>query len=108
MMRQAWVALLILAFASCDGATALTLRQQRGRMLVAKMCGQCHATGRKGESPHSGAPAFRALGPRVDLDAFMDRLREGLASGHPDMPMFRFSREDAKAIVAYLRAIQGP
>jgi len=44
----------------------------------------------------------------VDLDSFTARLREGLISGHPDMPMFRFTREDARALTAYLRAIQGP
>jgi hypothetical protein len=33
----------------------------------------------------------------------LDELREGLASGHPDMPTFRFSREDARALTAYLR-----
>jgi hypothetical protein len=34
------------------------------------------------------------------------QLREGLISGHPDMPTFRFSREDARALTAYLRSIQ--
>jgi hypothetical protein len=38
----------------------------------------------------------------------MDRLREGLMSGHPDMPTFRFTREDARAFVLYLRSIQTP
>ena len=45
---------------------------------------------------------------RIDLDAFTDRLREGLQSTHADMPSFRFSRDDARAVVAYLRSIQGP
>ena len=43
---------------------------------------------------------------RVDLDEFTNQLREGLVSGHPDMPTFRFSREDARALTAYLRSIQ--
>ena len=42
----------------------------------------------------------------VDLDDFTHRLREGLTSGHPDMPTFRFTREDARALTAYLRSIQ--
>jgi hypothetical protein len=61
-----------------------------------------------GKSPHVGAPAFRALDRRVELDTFTDRLREGLTSDHPDMPTFRFSREDARALVLYLRSIQSP
>jgi hypothetical protein len=35
-------------------------------------------------------------------------LREGLMAGHRDMPMFRFSREDARDFVMYLRSIQAP
>ncbi len=58
--------------------------------------------------PTPGRPPFRELSRRVDLDRFSSRLREGLMSGHPDMPTFRFSREDAGALVAYLRSIQGP
>ena len=48
------------------------------------------------------------LSRRVDLDRFSSRLREDLMSGHPDMPTFRFTREDAGALVGYLRSIQGP
>ena len=107
MMRFAWIALLFFLVLGCAEAGALTGRQQRGHARVEKMCAQCHAVGRSGESPHAGAPPFRTLDRRVDLDALESRLREGLASTHPDMPMFRFSREDAKAVVAYLRSIQG-
>jgi len=49
---------------------------------------------------------FASLDRRIDLDGFTRQLREGLVSGHPDMPTFRFSREDARALTAYLRAIQ--
>jgi mono/diheme cytochrome c family protein len=36
------------------------------------------------------------------------RIREGLLTGHEDMPMFRFGRNDADAMVAYIRSIQVP
>ena len=81
---------------------------ERGRILVADMCGGCHSTGRTGPSPHAGAPAFREIDRRIDLDEFTDRLREGLQSTHADMPSFRFSRDDARAVVTYLRFIQAP
>jgi mono/diheme cytochrome c family protein len=80
--------------------------EQHGRDLAERMCAACHAVGRSGRSPHIGAPAFRRLDRRVDLDAFVARLREGLMAGHPDMPMFRFTREDGRAFVMYLRSIQ--
>jgi mono/diheme cytochrome c family protein len=82
--------------------------EHRGQALAERMCSECHAVGKRGQSPHVGAPAFRALDRRLDLDSFMDRLREGLMAGHPDMPTFRFTREDARAFVLYLRSIQAP
>jgi len=80
----------------------------QGRALAERLCARCHAVGANGASPHLGAPPFRELSRRVDLDTFTDRLREGLVSGHPDMPTFRFSRADARALTAYLRSIQSP
>jgi Cytochrome C oxidase, cbb3-type, subunit III len=81
---------------------------RHGRALAERMCSACHAVGRRGKSPHVGAPPFRALDRRVDLDTFTDRLREGLMVDHPDMPTFRFTREDARAFLLYLRSIQTP
>ena len=63
------------------------------------MCGNCHAIGRTDRSPHIGAPAFRSLDKRLDLDAFMERLRNGLTSGHPDMPTFQFTRNDTRKLI---------
>jgi mono/diheme cytochrome c family protein len=88
-------------------AEAQTLRG-RGEALAEEKCAGCHAVGATGQSPHPGAPPFRLLGRGPDLDAFMERLRQGVPSGHPDMPTFRLSREDADGLVAYLRYIQSP
>ena len=87
-----------------EGAPSALERQ--GFALAERMCTPCHAVGKAGASPHAAAPAFRDLSRRVDLDGFAYRLREGLTSGHPDMPTFRFTREDARALTAYLRSIQ--
>jgi cytochrome c len=87
-----------------DGAPSELERQ--GMALAERLCGNCHAIGKTGASPQPPAPAFRELGDRVDLDDFPHRLRQGLTSGHPDMPTFRFAPEDARALTAYLRSIQ--
>jgi mono/diheme cytochrome c family protein len=89
-------------------AAALTQLQERGRVLARGLCGGCHATGKTGDSPHLAAPRLRELDRQLDLDKFAQRLREGLLGTHRDMPMFRFTREDASALVAYLRVLQGP
>jgi mono/diheme cytochrome c family protein len=102
-----WAAAIILAALQPSFAGGkLTALQRQGRALADQMCAQCHAVGMSGSSPHAAAPTFRSLARRIDLDTFTRRLREGLISGHSDMPTFRFNREDARALVDYLRAIQ--
>ena len=101
------VAVVVLGSSILSAAeSAPTGRKSLGRALAERMCAQCHAVGKAGASPHPAAPAFRNLSRRVDLDRLTGRLREGLTSGHPDMPTFRFTRDDARALVAYLRSIQ--
>lgn len=106
-MRQFLCALILLGSSTCySSADELDPLRQRGEALVKEMCGECHAIGKAGQNLHAGAPAFRSLNRRLDLDTFQERLRDGLTSSHRDMPTFRFVREEARAVVAYLRSIQ--
>jgi mono/diheme cytochrome c family protein len=79
---------------------------KRGRQLVTKNCSRCHAIGRTGTSPHPGAPAFRTLASRYQIESLVEGLVEGFSSGHPDMPDFVFQTDEAAAIMAYLKSIQ--
>ena len=103
--RRTLILLLVTGLLRCTDAFA-DERAERGQLLLTEHCAQCHALGRTGESPVPSAPAFRRIGERMDIDELMARMREGLSSGHKDMPMFRFSREDARAIRSYLNTIQ--
>jgi hypothetical protein len=76
------------------------------KALLERMCGQCHAVGRVGRSPHIDAPPFRTFGEKLYDEDFGQRLQDGLFTIHPDMPTFHFSREDAESAVNYLRSIQ--
>ena len=78
----------------------------RGQLLVAQFCSRCHAVGMRDKSKHLAAPPFRTPGLTVDLDDFPRVLERGISGGHPDMPEFKFSRDDALAVRAYLRVIQ--
>jgi len=98
----------LLAASAASAESAPSALELQGRLLAERMCAGCHAVGRDGASPNADAPPFHRLDRRVDVDSFMDRLREGLMVGHPDMPTFRFSREDAHAFVLYLRSVQAP
>jgi mono/diheme cytochrome c family protein len=89
-------------------ATAESYTVARGRQILKEMCSQCHSIDKAGRSSRTGAPAFRELDVRVNLDEFTDRLQEGLHSSYEDMPSVRFTREDARAVVTYLRSIQAP
>jgi mono/diheme cytochrome c family protein len=108
ILQLAIIFLLLATLAGLAQARKATPLEEHGRALAERMCSACHAVGRRGKSPHVGAPPFRALDRRVELDTFTDRLREGLMSDHPDMPTFRFTREDARALLMYLRSIQAP
>jgi len=79
---------------------------EAGRALLQQACASCHAIGKTGESPRTGAPPLRGLSRSYDLDQFPRRLQAGLVSGHPDMPEFKFNEADAHAAGVYLRSIQ--
>ena len=79
---------------------------RHGRQLVGKFCSSCHAVARFGRGPNRNAPPFRTLGRTFDLDAFPGMLERGISSTHPDMPVFKFSQDDARDVVVYLRSIQ--
>jgi mono/diheme cytochrome c family protein len=95
----------MLAAPSADAAS-LNRQQQRGQALLTTLCSSCHAVGPGGDSPHRLAPPFRTIESRYDIDDLVEKLREGFTAPHPDMPTFNFSRQDAQAVKAYLKAIQ--
>jgi mono/diheme cytochrome c family protein len=103
--HQFSVVLAILAVCTTS-AQAQRSPETRGEDLVSRHCAMCHAIGRSGTSPDSKAPPFRALGQRVPLESLESPLRQGVLSGHPEMPEFVFPQQDIGAILRYLRSIQ--
>ncbi len=101
---------LMLASGTAGGQTVSPRKEptqnERGEKLLASNCSGCHAIGRAGISPHSEAPPFRVLGQRYPIESLEEALGEGLVSGHPEMPEFRFTPADVGAIIAYLKSVQ--
>jgi cytochrome c len=95
-----------LAFLTSAAAAADITTLHRGEALLERNCSRCHAIGSVGESRHPQAPLFRTLAKRYPVEFLEEALGEGIISGHPDMPEFRFSGEDVGAIVMYLKSIQ--
>jgi mono/diheme cytochrome c family protein len=107
MTRIAGLAVLFLAaFVPATVAQEVKQDVKRGETLLTRDCGRCHAVARTGDSPRQDAPAFRTLGRLYPVDSLEEALGEGIMSGHPDMPEFKFDADDVGAIIAYLKSIQ--
>jgi mono/diheme cytochrome c family protein len=98
------ILVLGLAFAWQPAAAADDLKL--GEALLTKNCSSCHAVGRSGESTHKEAPAFRTLATRYPIESLEEALGEGIMSGHPDMPEFKFDADEVGGIIGYLKSIQ--
>ena len=78
----------------------------RGKEIVTRYCGGCHAVGAEGRSPNPASPAFRNLGRRFPMGVLEEELRAGMLTGHPKMPHFQFSQAQITDIMDYLRSVQ--
>lgn len=99
---------VVLALASVTASPSYAQADKQGITLLTRDCGRCHAVGLSGASPRADAPAFRTLGTRYPIEALEEALAEGIMSGHPDMPEFRYDADEVGAIIDYLNAIQKP
>ena len=76
------------------------------KLLLTKLCSDCHAIEGAGKSPHVLAPPFRLPGNRYDISDLAERMTDQLQSTHPHMPVFKFSGPEARAARAGLYSIQ--
>lgn len=83
-----------------DGNAAL------GKKLAQEWCAKCHAIGRIGESPLQVAPPFRELHLRYNVEDLTESLAEGIMTGHPAMPVFRFDPDQIRNLIAYLKTLE--
>jgi cytochrome c len=104
--KRAWVTAGTILVVMTIGRAATAQNLKHGQELLVRNCGSCHAVGRSGESPHKLAPPFRTLDQRYPIESLEEALGEGIMSGHPDMPEFKFDAGDVGAIIAYLKSIQ--
>ncbi len=100
------IAVLAAVFLLVKSAVAQMPDVKRGETLLTRNCGPCHAVGKTGDSPRKEAPAFRTLGQRYPIESLEEALGEGIMSGHPDMPEFKFDADEVGAIITYLKSIQ--
>jgi cytochrome c len=95
-------ALVVLLALQVPEAVAQTSLLERGRAMAVKKCAGCHAIGRDDERPHAIVTPFRDLHTRYPIEMLIDARKTGIISGHDEMPMFELSREDMRALLAYI------
>lgn len=88
------------------GAAAWDRQVKQGETLARSNCARCHAVGRVGASPLREAPPFRELHTRYPVEDLGEALAEGIRTGHPSMPEFRFDPDQAEALIAYLKSLE--
>lgn len=79
--------------------------QERGRAIAERQCARCHAIGREGASPLPPAVPFRELPKRYPVQQLGEAFAEGIVTGHPAMPEFKFSPQQIEALLAYLESL---
>jgi cytochrome c len=89
--------------------TAADLRSpgvERGHALVESNCSGCHAVGRADASPMPDAPPLREVHHRYPVEFLAEALAEGLTTGHPGKPVFKFDAREVDDILDYLESLE--
>jgi cytochrome c len=102
------IALAGVAFAGSPASSdeALSPAAQRGFVIVRTNCARCHAIDKVSESPLQAAPPFRTLHQRYPIESLEEPLAEGIVTGHPTMPEFRFDPGQVGDVIAYLKTLE--
>ena len=79
---------------------------QRGVLLARTYCAGCHSIDKVSPSPLKIAPPFRTLHERYPVEALEEPLAEGIVTGHPTMPEFRFEPDQISDFIAFLKTLQ--
>jgi cytochrome c len=104
LSRVAIAALWLCAFAA-PGLTAETLLK-KGRALAEANCGRCHSLEKTGDSPYPPAPPFRIIAGMYKSSDIEEALVEGIVVGHPAMPEFEMTGEQAAAVAAFIDSLK--
>src|SRR5262245_36524652 len=106
MSIRCCLTLIVLLFSTTlAGAAESTALVDQGRTLAACKCAVCHAVGERGESPHRAAPPLRTLHENYPIKMLADAILTNVLSGHDEMPMFEFSRNEMMALLSFIDSL---
>lgn len=96
---------LVIALLGDVGKLAASNPKQ-GKRLALTHCARCHAIDKVSPSPLAIAPPFRTLHERYPVETLEEALAEGIVTGHPSMPEFRFDADQVGDFIAYLKTLE--
>lgn len=79
---------------------------QRGVVIARTYCARCHSIDKLSPSSVTEAPPFRDLHKRYPVELLEEPLAEGLLTGHPAMPEFRFEPDQINDFIAFLKSLE--
>lgn len=88
-----------------SGPTAASSVAQ-GKRLALLYCAKCHSVDKVTPSPLRIAPPFRTLHERYPVEMLQEALAEGIVTGHPSMPEFRFDADQVGDFMAFLKSLE--
>jgi len=91
---------------AANSERVLSPAAQRGFVLVSTNCARCHSIDKASKSPLKIAPPFRTLHLRYPVEDLEEPLAEGIVTGHPTMPEFRFDPGQVGNIISYLKSLE--
>jgi mono/diheme cytochrome c family protein len=89
-----------------SGYSSSAASPEQGKRLALTYCARCHSIDKVSPSPLKIAPPFRTLHERYPVDTLQEALAEGIVTGHPSMPEFRFDADQVGDFIAYLKTLE--
>jgi cytochrome c len=99
-------ALLVVTAGSAVAFPAKAANVEQGRRLARLYCAKCHAIDKVSPSPLTIAPPFRTLHERYPVETLQEALAEGIVTGHPSMPEFRFEADQINDFLVFLKSLE--
>jgi cytochrome c len=107
MMSNAVHVAAIAVLLSLAGANPVAATNPgQGKRLALLYCAKCHAIDKVSPSPLRIAPPFRTLHERYPVESLQEALAEGIVTGHPTMPEFRFDADQVDDLIAFLKTLE--
>jgi mono/diheme cytochrome c family protein len=79
---------------------------QRGVVIARTYCVSCHAIDKVSPSPLQAAVPFRDLHKKYPVESLQEALTEGIVTGHPSMPEYRFDAGQTADFIAFLNSLR--